>query len=56
MPWLVLFVLFGGLLMWLLLGKTAPRAGEVGKWMFICALVGLMIAAAPDTVAKFRRF
>lgn len=53
LPWLVPLVMIVGLLLCLFAPSTS-QARDLGKWMFICALVGLMVALAPTTVAHLR--
>lgn len=53
MPYLLIAALIGGLLMYLLCDLAKyPKAAEVGRLLFFAAVVALLIALAPATVAK----
>lgn len=53
MPWICLIVMFVGLAMYLFLDNV--KGQEIGRLMFFAALLGFMIAVAPDLAAKLRK-
>lgn len=53
MTWLPIIVLLTGLVLYMLGASRVGKLETVGLWMFVCALVGLMVAMAPASMKLF---
>jgi hypothetical protein len=50
-PYILLLAMLTGLLMYLLASNS--KAQDIGRMLLIASFIGLMVALAPFTVAKF---